>query len=306
MQLDWPHFVSEVFLNHLHLKPIQIERFSTGLSLFVFDVWLENDQRKVIRIAPELRKSELESGIRWHNELEKLNFPLPDLHCSGQHKECGFAIYERLPGSDLEEVYEELSSSQLRNIAKGVTDAQKIVSRLDQKFFKGCASWEEFLAGILDRSRKGMHVNKIFDFNYLNKIESLIQRDSSYFSSIDPAPFLYDLSVRNVMIHHGKISGIIDVDEVWYGDPLLAIGRGKMLLLWMNRKLDLITYWIEYLDLNLQQRQAVDTYALLYCIRYMGALGSTLNGNANIQTDASKSKDLMKITKELLECVKSQ
>ena len=305
MQIDWQHFVSEIFLNHLHFKPIRIERFTTGLSLFVFDVWLENGQQRVIRIAPESRKSELESGIRWHRELEKLNFPLPNLYCSGQHNGYGFAIYSRLPGSDLEDVYDQLSEAQLKDIAKGVADAQKTVSHLDRTFFNDSGSWEEFLVRILDRSRKGMLVNMIFDLSYLNEGENLIQRNRSYFSSISPVPFLYDLSVRNVIIHSGRISGIIDIDEVSYGDPLLAIGRGKMLLLWMNRKLDLVTHWIEYIGLDLQQRQAVDTYALLYCIRYMGTLGSTLNGNPNIQTDVSKSGDLLKVTDALLECVRN-
>jgi aminoglycoside phosphotransferase (APT) family kinase protein len=36
--------------------------------------------------------------------------------------------------------------------------------------------------------------------------------------------FLDDLTVKNVLVENGALSGIIDVDFVCYGDPLLAVG----------------------------------------------------------------------------------
>lgn len=300
MTTDWSHLVSEIFLDHHQTRPTKVKRFTTGLSLFVFDVWLENGERRVIRIAHESRIPELEAGIRWHRELAQLSCPLPTLYATGERKGYGFAIYERLPGSDLEEVYDNLSETQIRGIAEEVAAAQSIIGQLNADLFEGPHSWESFLQGVLGRSKRGFHANRLFAPSYLDEVEAIIHEASPYFSSITPTPFLYDLNVRNVIIHHGKMSGIVDVDDVSIGDPLLAIGRGKTLLLWANRRLDLVTHWIDYLQLDSQQQHAINIYALLYCIRSMSVLGTTLNGNPNIQTDVSKASDLIKVTDQLL------
>ena len=96
-----------------------------------------------------------------------------------------------------------------------------------------------------------------------------------------------------------------DVDEMWFGDPLLTIGRGKTLLLLMQQDTDYITYWCEYLSLSEFQIKMVNLYALLYCVRFMGTLGQKLNGNPSVQTDAGNIALVESVTRELLRVVDS-
>ena len=45
-----------------------------------------------------------------------------------------------------------------------------------------------------------------------------------YFAAIRPVCFLDDHCLKNILIWRGRLNGIIDVDFVFYGDPLLAVG----------------------------------------------------------------------------------
>jgi aminoglycoside phosphotransferase (APT) family kinase protein len=44
-----------------------------------------------------------------------------------------------------------------------------------------------------------------------------------YLKAIPATPFLWDASERNVLVHNGKITGIVDVDELCFGDPSFVI-----------------------------------------------------------------------------------
>jgi hypothetical protein len=125
-------------------------------------------------------------------------------------------------------------------------------------------------------------------------------RHETYLAAIRSVAFLYDACVRNVIVSEGRVSGVVDVDEVWHGDPLLAVGRGKTILLLMEQETDYITYWAEWLNLSEFQLKIVDLYALLYCVRFMGTLGQQLNGNMSVQTDPTKARLLEELTQDFL------
>lgn len=58
----------------------------------------------------------------------------------------------------------------------------------------------------------------------------------------------------------------------------------------MRQDTYLISQWCEYLALSEQEIEMVDFYALLYCLRFMGTIGTKLNGNASIQTDPENAR----------------
>lgn len=87
------------------------------------------------------------------------------------------------------------------------------------------------------------------------------------------------------------------MDEMWLGDPLLAVGRGKTLLLLREWNLDLYDYWVDCLNLSEQEKYRTELYATLYCIRTMSILGRTYNGNVQIENDISNAKKIEAITR---------
>ena len=44
------------------------------------------------------------------------------------------------------------------------------------------------------------------------------------FDTLHPLCFLHDLTIKNVLVDGGELSGLIDFDTVCYGDPLLVLG----------------------------------------------------------------------------------
>jgi len=65
---------------------------------------------------------------------------------------------------------------------------------------------------------------------------------------VAPVAFLYDTNIRNVIVHNAQISGIIDVDEITFGDPLLSVGFTKTYLLLAGDDSEFVRYWCETLD----------------------------------------------------------
>jgi len=89
-----------------------LERFNTGNHHFVYDVWLENGENVVTRIADPNEQQAMEGAIYWSRLLKPIGVPLPDiLDCDVTCKSFSYPylILERLPGSDLRYEYCDMS-----------------------------------------------------------------------------------------------------------------------------------------------------------------------------------------------------
>ncbi len=282
-------------------KVASIRRFSTGLSHAVFDVVTEENCSLVVRIARPERNKELENGIYWQEILETLDIPLAHIYHTGRINKHAYAVYERLLGSDLEDAYPSLSTQKKKEVAIQVAEIQQEISLLSKKHFETVYPWRDVINSIIGRSEQEILTKGEVNNPYVDYTRNQIQGYQNYFDSVKPVAFLYDLNVRNVIVDNGMVTGIIDVDSLWFGDPLLAIGRGKTILMTMQEDTDFILYWCQYLNLTELQLKIVDFYALLYGVRFMGTLGQELNGNYSLQTDPKIKGLLEKIADELLE-----
>lgn len=292
--------VYEIIENKLGKKAARVKQFPTGLSHFVYDVRTYDDVSCVIRIARPERREEFERGLFWHEKIERTGVRLPYIYEVGEINNHYFAVYERLKGDDLENVYSSLSTQEKRDLAEEVAEIQQRISTLDHALFQRANPWDEVIRGIIARSEREILAHGLSNPKYIHLIREHVEEFGHYYRTLKPVPFLYDLSIRNVIIDNGKITGIIDVDDVWYGDPLLAIGRGKTILLAMRQEVDFIEYWCKYLNLSVEEMKVVDMYDLLYCLRFMGTIGTKLNGNASIQTNPENARLFESIAESIL------
>jgi aminoglycoside phosphotransferase (APT) family kinase protein len=283
--------------DHLGQKIARAERFRVGLSHYVFDIATENGECCVVRIAKPSRKHELEGGLYWQKKLEQIGIPLPGVIGTGEVGGHAFAVYERLRGTDLEEVYPALSEQHKNEIACCVADIQQRVHTLPQASGYGHSNsyndpclkkfrkWPDVLYAILDRTEREILDNGRCDSRYVELTRARVRRYENYLTTVKPNAFLYDTNIKNVIVHNGAMSGIIDVDEVTFGDPFLSIGFAKTYLLLTENDTNFIDYWCEYLNCSTFQMEMVDLYALLYSVRFMGTLGQELNGNPSSIVD---------------------
>jgi hypothetical protein len=105
---------------------------------------------------------------------------------------------------------------------------------------------------------------------------------SDYFTGIKPIPFLDDITTKNVLVNNGRLSGIVDVDEICYGDSLLVVGLTNMALLSMREDTKYVDYWLKEIDANDSQRKAVKFYTLFYCVDFMGEQGMRFGNDKNV------------------------
>ncbi len=224
-----------------------------------------------------------------------VGIPLPEIYHTGAVNNHLWSVYERLPGTDLEDAYPSLSTLGKRDIAHAVAKIQQKVHLLDKHHFQRIYPWVDVIHTIVKRSEREILAVGLSKKKHVARVSEKIQDLLDYLHTVKPVPFLYDLNVRNVIVKGGEVTGIIDVDALWFGDPLLAIGRGKTILLTMQQDTDFISRWCQFLNLSDLQLKMVDFYALLYSVRFMGTIGQNLNGSYSLQADPNIAHLLDKV-----------
>ena len=129
----------------------------------------------------------------------------------------------------------------------------------------------------LNRSRLRICENGIFDPKMIDSVEQLLPQYDLYFDAIEPIPFLDDITTKNVLIHQGKLSGLIDIDSVCFGDKLYVVALTNMALIDKGFDTNYIDYWTEELDITPEERHILDFYTLIFCLDFMSEKGMQFN-----------------------------
>lgn len=285
----------------LCLEPREISRFKTGLCHFVFAVETAAGQKVVVRIATRATQRLLEGGVYWNDLLRPIGVPLPRILATGiepSEVQFPFVILEWLPGSDLCEIYRTLSSQQKLEIVGEVARIQEKVSFLTEAGGFGSAysysqppeyrSWTVALLAILERAHRRMSQSAHPGSLYVGRAREILGRYEAYFTAVRPVPFLEDTTTKNVLVDQGRLSGVVDVDQLCFGDPLLTIGLTQMALLADRLDVNYVEYWMDLLKLSSHQRRIVAAYTLLFCVDFMSEHGRRFNKEKPPEIDLDK------------------
>ena len=289
MQTPTESEVRQLVEKALGCATVSAQRFATGLCHFVYDVALGDGRCVVARLATPETRSLLAGGVYWHNRLKPLGVPLPALLHAAAQDPIPFVILERLPGDDLHAVYASLSRDEKHAIATAVVEAQRRVARLPEAPGFGHAqsyadpalhrrqTWTQVIEGMLTRSRQRIEVAAVTDPSAVDRVRRQLPRFSTHFSRVKPTAFLDDTTTKNVLVHHAQLSGIVDVDEVCFGDPLLTPALTKMALLAGRCDTDYVESWIELIGANNEARAVVDFYTAVFCADFLAEQGHAFN-----------------------------
>jgi len=296
---------TEILSRELNIVPTKLARFTTGNCHSVYYVEAKND-RYVLRVTSEANKIYHFGSVKWLNELVKLAVSVPKILSHGRYGEdIYYVLITFICGKDLGEIYHTLNDYQKRDIVKALSDIQKKVATLPSKksYGHGDASfvtWSEAIKNHIERSRKRIRNNNVFDMGLCDAVDEIMGTLENYFSGIEPVAFLDDITTKNVLIHEGRLDGIVDIDEICYGDPLLTVGLTKMALLAMRADTRYIDYWLDEMQVNDVQMQAVTFYTLLFCIDFMGEQGMKFANDNVVEINQEKVELLSSIYSELL------
>ena len=305
---------ASVVRSRLGREATEVRRLATGLCHHVFSVATSADQKFVVRIGTPATKRLLEGGVYWNNFLRPFGVPLPEmlvtvLECS--EIEFPFVVLEHLPGRDLGEVYQTLSSGERLQIVSEVVRIQQEVSLLPEAGAFGYSysyleppphpTWEAAILAILQRAEQRMGDAGNPGLLYTERARQILSRHETYLVGVRPTPFLDDTTTKNVLVDQGRLSGVVDVDQLCFGDPLLTVGLTQMALLGQAFDGEYVGHWMNLLKLTGQQRNIVQAYTSLFCVVFMSELGQRFNSDETPEFDAARFAHLESIFERFAE-----
>jgi hypothetical protein len=292
-----------------HKSPVSIERNNVGLAGYVYTILID-DEKYVLKLADD--KNLISGSIYWLEMIKDLEIPIPKVIAENIEAEPFYFVMNCIPGQDLGIVYNTLSSKQKKDIAATLLKFQKEIKKLplapgygslnsydDKENLKN--TWVEFIESEINRAEEGISQNHIFPVSYVNRVRNLVPEFKDYFSKVKPEPFFDDATTKNVLVHNGKLSGIIDLDWITFGDALSFIGLTAMALLSMNAELDYVEYLMQEMGLNEEQENVLKFYILIFCIVFMSEKGMCFNQNEPAKVSNDEIKHLEEVFGEYYE-----
>jgi aminoglycoside phosphotransferase (APT) family kinase protein len=219
-------------------------------------------------------------------------------------------LIERLPGSDLGQVYAGLSSAAKQALAVRIAAIQRAVGALpmprgfgfarsyEQANAAGKRSWAEVVAADITRSEERIRRIDRIEPRYVKRVRAVLTDDETYLQSVRPVPFLDDTTTKNVIVNQGTLSGIVDTDEVCFGDPLFTLGLTNVALRSLGVDTDYVGYWLDAIGASRQQRAIVALYSLVFCLGFMSELGQV--SSQHVEYSESRAQSLRDIFEQLM------
>ena len=293
--------------------PVTVTRFTTGFANYVFEVRDSAHSAIVVRLNRVGRGENFAGAAYWHRWLTPCDVPLPRLLCYDASPADGsfpFMITTRVPGRDLDAVYPDLEVHQRRALATDLAEIQARVGQLPLGAGFGYArsytdpslhpTWVAFLRAELAWSRDNIERAGLVDVVWADRVVERLAAYQSYFACVEPRCFLDDIALKNVLVNDGRLSGIVDVDWVCFGDALLPLALTQARLLQRGWDADYVAYWVAALDLDEETMRVLTFYTAMWVINSLGLIGRQFGNRVRIPADREQVAALVGLLDSLL------
>lgn len=266
-----------------------VERFPTGSGFYVYDVVTTDGRRVVARLATADSRGTLAGGVYWRPWLSSAGVPIPALLAADLAPASGFpyTLLERLPGQDLGLVYDQLTREQRRTLAGRIVAIQRGVATLPQAGGYGFArsyddldllpSWPDVVLDDLERSHQRLSASGAAPLAHVERVRQRALAMADQLREVQPVAFLDDTTTKNVIVHAGTLSGIVDTDVVCFGDPLFTLALTRLALLAHAMEVNYADDWQALLALTPAQQRALALYVAVFAVGFMSELGQRFN-----------------------------
>lgn len=277
----------KVAVSHLGSSDCTIRRYPTGLCHYVYEVVPKDEKPFVVRMSRSDLGGMLRSAQYWSDVLRPMGVPLPATLAANFDAQFPYMILERLDGRDLGEVYATLTPAIRKQAAQSVASWQLIAASLPEARGFGYAasfddpqllsSWAEVLDSQMNRTRAWMQTGGVGQLSMVDRVQELIHQERAYLDDIKPRPFLHDTTTKNVLVSERGVHGVVDIDDVCFGDRLYVLSLTNMAFISMRLDMDYITYWREAWNLSSLQEKMLRLYTAAHCACFISELGLGFN-----------------------------
>ncbi len=275
-------FVSELCSTQLRIEPDNVRRCAVGIGNYVFMVYASGG---IFILRCSMEEKPYTDTAKWLTALSGAGIPVPRVIDSGRYEGVEYIALTYIQGRDIGLVYHQLDSRQKQAIAREVVSIQRRAAAIDAAPPDDDWCWENEIDSTILRASELIEKNGYFSPAYPKMLMEQKKHLSSYFDSIRPIPYLDDISTKNLVIHNGQVSGIIDVDWMGFGDSLTYIALTCVALLNDSRDTEYVEYLMEETAPSPIQVRAFVFYCLMYCVDFMGERGSTF-GDKTIEVNS--------------------
>ena len=264
--------IAKLCIDCFEEEPRDIARCTVGQGNYVYIAEFAN-RKAVVRCSKEA--GAYKDTVYWLERLAGLDIPVPRILGKGIYEEFEYLILSYLEGQDIGIVYQDLTAAEKLEIAREVVDIQNKVSALPMENIPEDWSWKTaFVEDILLRAKDRIRSNGChFDPEKAERLLKEAEKFEDYFTRIQPIAYLDDISTKNLLIHEGRLSGVIDIDWMGVGDKLTYVAMTHMALLNMGYDTDYVSFLLNEMHLSEAEKRAFHFYSLVYCVDFMGERG---------------------------------
>ncbi len=252
--------------------PDAVERCTVGQGNYVYIV--ECLQEKYV-LRCNADGNTYKDTVHWLRKLKEIEIPVPKVIDFGQLDNTYYLMLSYIEGKDIGIVYACLSEGEKAQIAKQAVSIQKRAGQLQIHDLPADWKWVSCVEDMLDRAKQRILLNGYFEAERAERIKGEMTQIQDYLSQVKPVPYLDDISTKNLLIHNGKISGVIDVDWIGTGDRLTFVALTYIALLNEGYDTKYVEYILEEMQLTEKEKRAFLFYSLVYCVDFMGERGMT-------------------------------
>jgi len=295
--------------NFLGDERFSLSRYPTGLCHYVFEVTPESGPKVVVRMGHEDTRKNLEGSVFWDRELAPLKLPTARILHQDLAAEFPYTILEHIKGADLGQLFSSLTPSVRRQIAHSLAEIQSRVAELSraQGFGYGFSfsdsrlrgSWRAILDEQLDRALQWIRSVGVASESLVERVSRELSKIDRYLDDVVPTPFLHDTTTKNVLVNEGGLAGIVDIDDLCFGDPLYVLSLTNMALLSSRSTTDYVDFWSDAWALTSLQRVVMRIYTAIHCVGFIGEVGQRFNKDV-VQIDYARLHYLEGILDDLL------
>ncbi len=159
--------------------------------------------------------------------------------------------------------------------------------------------WSQVLQDNLARSRKRILAAGLFDVSPVDAVEMMVLAARAELDALEPIPFLHDTTTKNVIVTpEGAFSGIVDVDDLCFGDPRYVIALTLASLTTFDGPVRYVDAWMKLA--NYRDDKIFRLYVALFIVDFMSEHGQAFNGNLL----ASSTSDRNRLLRVFAECLR--
>ncbi|GGD34818.1 phosphotransferase family protein [Croceicoccus pelagius] len=291
----------------------QTRRFTSGLVHYVFEVHLDDGSAVVVKAGANDRRQSLAASVKMTALLRPMGVPIPEIIASDLDARLPWVMMERVPGTDLGQILNSLTETQRKQVAYEVAQAQKIVGQLSTAGTFGYVTGigpaqHRNLPDLLDedfaRLRKRISHAGLFGDCHANRLAETLNSMRNRLLEIRPIAFLHDTTTKNVIVDPigGKV-GIIDVENLCFGDPRYVIAVTSAMLLVAGQPQEYIQAWLTFS--GLENDEVCELYVCLALLELMSEHGQNWSDIVVHSNEQSRSH-LLHIFDAKLSCLNAK